>query len=61
MYTPPRILTQDWYWMFSTFFLVTVMESTISLMGTSLMGLEWYTCLMPVRAFLTSDSLAAST
>ena len=47
--------------MFSTFFFVTVMESTISLMGTRRIGFMWYTCRIPASAFFTWSSRSAST
>ena len=53
--------THDPILMFDTFFFVTVTDSTISAMGTSLIGFEWYTCRSPASAFLTWSSRSAST
>ena len=61
MYTPPRMRTHEPTTTFSTFFLVTEMESTISLIGTRRMGFVWYTCRIPASAFLTWSSRSAST
>ena len=61
LYAPPRMRTHDPILMFDTFFFVTVTDSTISAMGTSLIGFEWYTCRSPASAFLTWSSRSAST